>query len=399
MIRISHCSVCGGELGKALDLETYPLLTSACPPDARVPLLPIVTGYCRRCSHVQLMERPTPEQLDLIYLGDYTNVMEKGVLSSADQMQLDCKAFFDFADGGKLPVDGKVLEIGCFDGSFLALFEGRRLLGCEPNPMGRMAAERYGVEVVPRYFSAADFERSSIDLVVMRHLIEHLPEPLKVLEACRQIIRPEGRLLIETPNIEHTLAHHVVGSFYHQHLHYFSRESLPLLLRSTKFEIVAHGMRDFRQFVVAVPAGGGTRELLNDSREPYAVMIRSQIDGYRRYLEALRLDMAAWLAGNPGRIAIYGASSTATGIVYAGGLPPARLAYLVDADPRKHGKVLPGTGRAVFAPEHLREDPVETVFIASDFFKEEIKLLLKTQFPGVVKSCILSHPHFVVETL
>lgn len=398
MIPISNCSVCGRALEKALNLDAYPLLTSACPQDAMVPLLPIVAGYCPCCSHVQLIARPTPEELDLVYLGEYTNVMEKGILSSADQMALDCKAFFDFADGGKLPADGQVLEIGCFDGSFLSLFGGRRLIGCEPNPMGRMAAERYGVKVVPKYFSAADFEDSSVDLVVMRHLIEHLPEPLEALEACRQIIKAGGRLLIETPNIEHTLTQHVVGNFYHQHLHYFSRESLPLILRRAGFEVVAHGIKDFRQFVVAAKVDG-TREALDESRAPYGVMICSQIDSYRRYLEALRLDMNAWLAGNPGRIAIYGASSTATGIVYAGGLPSGRLAYLVDADPRKHGKVLPGTDCAVFSPEHLREDPVETVFIASDFFKEEIKSLLKTQFSGVVKRCIFSHPNFVVETL
>ena len=188
MILINNCSVCGDPLQKALNLETYPLLTSACSPEAKVPLLPITTAYCRQCSHVQLIERPTQEQLDLIYLGEYTNVMENGVLSSADQMQLDCKAFFDFADSGKLPMNGRVLEVGCFDGSFLSLFKGRKLMGCEPNAMGRVAAERYGVEVVPRYFSAAEFEESSIDLLVMRHLIEHLPEPLEILEACRQII-------------------------------------------------------------------------------------------------------------------------------------------------------------------------------------------------------------------
>lgn len=398
MISLADCSVCGENLTEALDLGSYPLLTSACPPDATVPLLPIVAGYCPRCSHVQLMDRPTPEQLDLIYMGEYTNVMEKGVLSSADQMQLDCKAFFDFSDGGKLPVNGRILEIGCFDGSFLSLFEGRTLIGCEPNPMGRMAAERYDVEVVPRYFSAADFEDSSIDLVVMRHLIEHLPDPLEALEACRQIIKPTGRLLIETPNIEHTLAKHVVGNFYHQHLHYFSRESLPFILRRAGFEIVAHGTRDFRQFIVASKRDG-TRDSQDDSLAPYGVMIASQLDSFRRHLDALQHDMAAWLASNPGRIAIYGASSTATGIVYTGGLPPECVAYLVDADPRKHGKVLPGTGCTVFSPEHLRDDPVETVFIASDFFKEEIKLLLTTQYPDVVKRCIVSHPHFVVEAL
>ena len=124
MIAIANCSVCGEALNKALGLDSYTLFTSACPQQATVPLLPIVAGYCPRCSHVQLMERPTPEQLDLIYSGEYTNVMEKGVLSSADQMQLDCKAFFDFADGGRLPADARILEIGSFDGSFLSLFAG-----------------------------------------------------------------------------------------------------------------------------------------------------------------------------------------------------------------------------------------------------------------------------------
>lgn len=398
MISISNCSVCGGGLENALTVEVYPLLTSACPPDAKVPLLPILVGHCRCCSHVQLMERPTQEQLDLIYLGEYTNVMEKGVLSSADQMHLDCKAFFDFADAGKLPADGKVLEIGCFDGSFLSLFEGRKLMGCEPNPMGRVAIERYGVDVVPQYFSAADFKKSSIDLVIMRHLIEHLQEPLEVLEDCWKIIKPGGRLLIETPNIEHTLTQHVVGNFYHQHLHYFSRESLPLVLRRAGFEIVGHGIMDFRQFVVATKVDR-PRNVFNDSRAPYGIMIRSHIENFCRYLETLQLDITAWLAKNPGRIAIYGASSTATGIVYAGGLPPGRLAYLIDADPRKHGNLLPGTDCEVFSPEHLRADPVETVFIASDFFKDEIKALLKTQFSDVVKHCIISHPNLVVETL
>jgi SAM-dependent methyltransferase len=344
------------------------------------------------------MARPTPEQLDLIYLGGYTNVLEKGVLSSADQMALDCKAFFDFANGDKLPRDGKVLEIGCFDGSFLSLFSGHKLIGCEPNPMGSMAAERYGIEVVPRYFSAADFEQSSVDLVVMRHLIEHLPDPLEVLIEVRQIINQVGRLLIETPNIEHTLDHHVVGNFYHQHFHYFTRESLPIILRRAGFEVVAHGVKDFRQYVVASKVGSAT-EFLHDSPKPYGIMIQRQIDGYGHYLETLRHDMSEWLANNPGRIAIYGASSTATGIVYAGGLLPERVAYLVDADPRKHGNVLPGTTLAVFSPEHLHEDPVETVFIASDFFKDEIKSLLKNRFPDVVKRCILAHPQFLVETL
>jgi hypothetical protein len=232
----------------------------------------------------------------------------------------------------------------------------------------------------------------------MRHLIEHLQEPLDILTDCWQLLSSGGRLLIETPNIEHTLLTNVIGNFYHQHLHYFSKESLPHLLQRAGFEIVAHEIRDFRQFVVAAKVEG--EKVVGDLRDSaYGKVIRSQIDNFRHYVEALQIEMTAWLNSNPGRIAIYGGSSTATGIVYAGGLPAERLAYIVDADPRKHGNVLPGTGVGVFSPEHLRDDPVDTVFIASDFFKLEIKALLKSEFSDVVKRCIYAHPTFVVEAL
>jgi len=398
MIQITKCSVCGSSLEKALNIDTYPLLTSASPKEIKVPLLPITAGYCPNCSHVQLVARPTPDHLDQIYLAEYTNVVEKGVLPSADQMALDCKVFFDFADAGKLPQNGKVLEVGCFDGSFLSLFKGRQLIGCEPNPMGKIAAERYGIEVVPRYFSADDFESSSIELVVMRHLIEHLPNPLEALESCRKIIKPNGMLLIETPNIEHTLRRHVIGNFYHQHLHYFSRESLSLILRRAGFDVVAHGIKDFRQYVLATKIENA-QDTVDSSCAPYATMIRDQLEDYSRYLDKLRIDISSWLDSNPGRVAIYGASSTATGIVHAGGIPHDRLAYLVDADPRKQGKVLPGTDCLVYSPEHLRDEPVETIIIASDFYKKEIKSMLQAKYSDVVKRIIVSHPQFLVENI
>jgi hypothetical protein len=181
-------------------------------------------------------------------------------------------------------------------------------------------------------------------------------------------------------------------------LHYFSKESLPQLLQRAGFEIVAHEVMDFRQFVVAAKMER-ERVVMDLKGSVYGTIIRRQIDHFRQYVEELQIEMTAWLDSNPGRIAIYGASSTATGIVYAGGLPSERLAYIVDADPRKHGNVLPGTSVGVFPPEHLRDDPVDTVFIASDFFKMEIKALLKSEFSDVVKRCIFAHPKFVVEAL
>jgi len=284
------------------------------------------------------------------------------------------------------------MEIGCFDGGFLSLFPGYKLLGCEPNPGGREAAESIGIHVIPEYFSAAHFDPHSLDLIVMRHLIEHVPDPIALLQECKGLLTNGGMVLIETPNIEHTLFNHVIGNFYHQHLHYFSIRSLPHLMERAGYKVMAHGIKDFRQFMVIKPA----EISIYPERDPYADLVYAAFKGYFGYVQELRSQLQDWFRIHPERIAIYGASSTATGIVHLGGMPPEKIAFVVDGDPRKAGFAIPGTGVRVFPPDHLRDEPVDSVIIASDFYAKEIEGLLRKNYGSVVKRVILCHPAWKV---
>lgn len=394
MLPVSECSVCQRLLERVLSFDSYPLLTSACRADIVVPMLPLVVGICRFCSHVQLMKQPTPEQLDFIYNGDYTSVVEKGTYDSNDMLLLEAKMFLDFANSGPLKTGARILEIGCFDGAFLSLLgKGYDLLGAEPNPMGRVASERYGVQIVPKYFSADDFETESLDLVIMRHLIEHIPNPQEILKECKQVLKPDGRLFIETPWIEHTLRGNVIGNFYHQHLHYFSRESLSILLQSVGFHIIAHGIKDFRQFVVAEPS-----EISKTPEAPaaYAETVHSLFHAYRSFSQDLSLALQDWLNFSNETLAVYGASSTATGIIHLMAGAMDRVSYVVDGDPRKRDMVLPATEAIVREPDYLLKMPVGAVLIASDLFKNEILATIQNRYGNVVKHCLVVHPLFEV---
>lgn len=388
------CSICDGPLEASFQFERYPLITSASTGGATAPLLPISVGLCPSCAHVQLTEQPDAELLDRIYSDDYTSVVEKGVFARADRMQIDCKTFLEFAS--PRPVRNmKVMEIGCFDGAFLSLFEDCELLGCEPNPIGKLAQQR-GVDVRPRYFTRSEFPPQSIDLIVMRHLIEHLPDPASVLNGCATIMAKDGLLLIETPHIEHTLDNLVIGNFYHQHLHYFSRFSLEIILKRAGLAIVAHARKDFRQFVLARV---GKRPNTMSAPLGYADRLRADLRRYHAHVLDLRNSLNAWLNETNARIAIYGASSTATGIIHLGSIPTERLAYLVDGDPRKIGFFAPGTTARVYAPDHLREDPVDAVIVASDFYAQEITDMLKKNYVGAARWRVLCHPQFEVMEL
>lgn len=394
MIEASTCAVCGEGVNEVFHVPAYPLQTTACRPEITVTMLPLAVGFCPRCSHVQLTQRPDEESLRRLYEGDYTSVVEKGTFATADQLAIDCRQFLEFAAAGHPRPGSRILEIGCFDGAFLSLFENCERMGCEPNPIGATARDRHGVRWIQNYFDAGDYPKGGLSLIVLRHIIEHVADPLRLLVDCRSLLSSDGLILLETPNVEHTLRQQVIGNFFHQHLHYFTRESLDILIRRSGLRPLAVAIKDFRQFVLAVPDRPGD---LPRAPLPHVSLIREALAAYVQSLADLRQNLALWRGADPdARFAIYGASSTATGIVHLGGLDTGRMAYLVDGDPRKHGMVLPGTNARVWGPDHLAAEPVPYVIIASDFFQAEIEAILRDRFRSHVRHIVVCHPRFAI---
>jgi len=99
-----------------------------------------------------------------------------------------------------------VCEIGCGSGRILEAFRaaGHRVVGVEPGAEAGEAARKKGLEVhegsaeaLPAALSARRF-----DVVVMHHVLEHCEDPRKALENARSLLRPQGTLVLETPNNE-----------------------------------------------------------------------------------------------------------------------------------------------------------------------------------------------------
>jgi 2-polyprenyl-3-methyl-5-hydroxy-6-metoxy-1,4-benzoquinol methylase len=97
---------------------------------------------------------------------------------------------------------GRVLDVGCGSGAFLALLRshGWTPAGVEPDPAAREAASSRGLDVAPSLEDAAGWER--FDVVTMTHVLEHVPEPIAFLERAVERLRPGGRLLAVTPNAQ-----------------------------------------------------------------------------------------------------------------------------------------------------------------------------------------------------
>jgi SAM-dependent methyltransferase len=128
---------------------------------------------------------------------------------------------------------GRLLEIGCGNGARLAQLvrEGWQVVGQEVDPKSaEYAFARHGVAVLVGDLYTLGLEAESFDCILMNHVLEHLHDPVDVLQECRRLLKPGGRLVAVTPNLlslgMRTFGAHWRGLEAPRHLHLFRPATL-----------------------------------------------------------------------------------------------------------------------------------------------------------------------------
>jgi len=147
-------------------------------------------------------------------------------------------------------------DIGTGRGLFLKTLsdaEYENIIGIEPNSE---ASEFYTKNNLIVYQKTIEdglkeiVSRNNIKVVTMFHLIEHLNDPLAAIKEVFDSLPKEGRLIIETPDINSysiKKSNYKNKLIYKEHLYYFNKNTLRELLKKGGFKIVATGKRDFNQ--------------------------------------------------------------------------------------------------------------------------------------------------------
>lgn len=156
-----------------------------------------------------------------------------------------------------LPAPGRALDVGCAAGYFLEVLrgEGWDVLGLEPSDSIRATAqERLGTDaVIGGTLAEADLERASFDLISLWDVLEHLPDPANALARCRELLRPEGVLVLETQNVASAFARLLGPRWQHfkhrEHLAHFDPTTLARALGSAGFEVLRMGPRGGGKYV------------------------------------------------------------------------------------------------------------------------------------------------------
>ncbi|MBI5411321.1 MAG: methyltransferase domain-containing protein [Nitrospirae bacterium] len=114
------------------------------------------------------------------------------------------------------------------------------MTGIEPlEAWSALARERFGLAVTTGFYSAQSFPDRAFDLILMSHVIEHLPDPQPILAATKSHLALGGRLFIGTPNVVLPKLTPSIGSFNAAHVRLYSLNTLSRLLAGSGFRASA----------------------------------------------------------------------------------------------------------------------------------------------------------------
>jgi 2-polyprenyl-3-methyl-5-hydroxy-6-metoxy-1,4-benzoquinol methylase len=103
-----------------------------------------------------------------------------------------------------VPEGVRILDIGCGFGETLGYHKARGcdVYGVEADENIRRVAEKFGFNVHVGLFDPMIYEPGFFDYVTLDQVVEHVNDPLETLRGVRQVLAPEGRVIISTPNAE-----------------------------------------------------------------------------------------------------------------------------------------------------------------------------------------------------
>ncbi|MBP7211249.1 class I SAM-dependent methyltransferase [bacterium] len=140
----------------------------------------------------------------------------------------------------KLP-SSKILDIGCGLGYMLAgISDKHQKFGLEVSKFATSEAEKYA-KIFNEPFEDIDLKENSFDIIISHHVIEHIDSPENFLTKIKKILKPNGILIISTPDFKSVCAN-LFNDKYRMlhdktHTSLFSFDSLKLMLNDFKFEI------------------------------------------------------------------------------------------------------------------------------------------------------------------
>lgn len=203
--------------------------------------------YCLDCGNFMTVPVPTEHILQEIYNKAYHYDVHS--LISVEKDWRSAKLMDYLTKTGELRGLNNVLEIGCMHGDFLRVMKNygaQSITGVEPDRTAAENAKKAGAfhihnMSVDEFLNSDKAKGCCFDLIVMSHVLEHIPNPNETLDRLKLLLGRQGQLLILAPNAGALAPRVLKGTWgWWQtpvHLFHYTLHGLRLTLKKHKFEI------------------------------------------------------------------------------------------------------------------------------------------------------------------
>lgn len=369
------------DLGTAPPSNAYVTQQTQHAPEKYFPLRVLV---CTQCWLVQTEDYAGADELfseDYAYFSSFSTTW----LKHAEQYLADMIQRFT------LTKDSYIVEVAANDGYLLQYAKASAIpcLGIEPTISTAESARAKGIEIVEEFFGVTLAEQlagqgKQADLTVANNVLAHAPNINDFVRGFALLLKPTGVATFEFPHLLNLVDQSQFDTIYHEHYSYLSLIAVQSIFATNGLaifdvdELPTHGgsLRVYAQRLDT-----GVRQISPNItrllKREIVAGINGELfyEGFQFKANKIKNDLLTFLIEmqRVGKLVVgYGAAAKGNTLLNYAGVRSDLLSYVVDRNPAKQDKFLPGCRIPIVVEDHLKQNKPDYILILPWNLREEV---------------------------
>lgn len=237
------CAICKKNLLHVMNLGLHPCADTFLKNQdlaKKLKRYPLKVGYCS-CHHLTNIYKISPNERYTKY--NYSYSSDNSPVSRhhfANIAKIIIKKF-------QIKSGNSIIEIGSNDGTFLKYikkFANINVLGVDPSKFMCKIARKKGIRTVENFFNLKNSKViqkkfGKFDLLYAANVFNHIDEPDDFLKGCNTVLKKNGIIILEVPDLDSLIKTCGFDTIYHEHRQYFSSHSIKKILNRNRYQIIS----------------------------------------------------------------------------------------------------------------------------------------------------------------
>jgi SAM-dependent methyltransferase len=310
---------------------------------------------CSGCGLVQVTNKPVA----------YYKSVIRAVGISKSMMKFRKKQFSKFLNKYKLK-NKNLIEIGCGTGDYLNIFSkmNKNSFGIEGSNKNYKICKNKKLKVFKGFVNGQNYKifNKKFDAFFIFSYFEHIPNLNDFIKGIHNNLKEDAVGIIEVPNFEMILKKKLYTEFIIDHLYYFTKKTLKLVLECNGFEII-ESSEIWNKYILSV---------IVRKRKPI------QIKDFNALNKRLKIQLSKFIKKYPSKkVAVWGAGHQALTVISLTNISK-KIKYIIDSAKFKQNKFAPGLNLKIVSPNFFRKDKIEAVIVMAAGFSNEVCKIIKS---------------------